>query len=433
MTSKFWFLTGYSLKKKMASKWFLLVNLLLLVLIVGIMNINSIISFFGGDFDDTNELIVIDNTNYSYESLVRNLDIMNETLEMEYENNISKTNKTVDQVKEDLKDKNKILIVLNNSNESYLDAEIISKTYIDTSYYQYLYQALSNTKVEVSMMNTNVDQQELLKITSNIKVDREILDENEKTQDELTMTIMGSVFPTIILPVFILVIFLVQMIGNEIYEEKSSRSMEIIISNVSPKVHFFSKIVSGNVFVITQGLLLIIYAIIGLIVNKLTSSTSQVDTIISTVTEIVQTSGIADKLGVVLPLAFILTVLSFLTYSLIAGILASMTVSLEDYQQIQTPIVLITALAYYLAMMAGMFQGSILIRVLSYVPLISSLLSPALLIIGEITIIDVLISILVLIITNYILIKKGLKIYKVGILNYSTDKMWSKIFKAIKQ
>jgi len=433
MTSKFWFLTGYSLKKKMASKWFLLVNLLLLILIVGIMNINSIISFFGGDFDDTNELIIVDNTNYSYDSLVRNLDSLNETLEMEYENNISKSNKTIDEIKKDLEDKNKILIVLNNSTESYLDAEIISKTHMDTSYYQYLYQALSNTKVEVSMMNTNIDQQELLKITSNIKIDREILDENEKSEDELTMTIMSTVFPTIILPVFILVVFLVQMIGNEIYEEKSSRSMEIIISNVSPKTHFFSKIASGNVFVITQGLLLIIYAAIGLLINKLTASSSQVDTIISSVTEIINNSSISDNLGMILILTLVLAILSFITYSLIAGILASMTVSLDDYQQIQTPIVMITALAYYLAIMAGMFNGSILIRILSYVPLISSLLSPALLIIGDIGIIDVLISILMLIITNYILVKKGLKIYKVGILNYSTDKMWNKIFKAMKE
>ena len=83
--------------------------------------------------------------------------------------------------------------------------------------------------------------------------------------------------------------------------------------------------------------------------------------------------------------------------------------------------------------MAGMFQGSILIKVLSYVPFLSCLLSPALLVIGQIGIVDVIISIIILCIFNYILIKYGLKIYKIGILNYSTDKMWSKLFRAIKQ
>ena len=125
-------------------------------------------------------------------------------------------------------------------------------------------------------------------------------------------------------------------------------------------------------------------------------------------------------------------VLSFLAYSLVAGILASMTVNVEDFQQIQAPIMLISLLAYYLAIMAGMFEGSILIKILSYVPFISCLLSPALLVIGQISIIDVFISIVILIIFDEITIKYGLKIYKIGILNYSTDKMWSRLLKAAK-
>ena len=49
-----------------------------------------------------------------------------------------------------------------------------------------------------------------------------------------------------------LIIFLVQMIGAEVNEEKTTKSMEIIISNVSPKTHFLSKVLSSNLFVIIQ-------------------------------------------------------------------------------------------------------------------------------------------------------------------------------------
>ena len=125
-------------------------------------------------------------------------------------------------------------------------------------------------------------------------------------------------------------------------------------------------------------------------------------------------------------------ILSFVAYSLLAGIFASMTVNPEDYQHIQTPIMLICFVSYYLSVMAGMFNGSIFIRILSYVPLISCLLSPALLVIGQIGIIDVIISIVMLLLFIGVFVKYGLKIYKIGILNYSTDKMWSKIFKAAK-
>ena len=110
-----------------------------------------------------------------------------------------------------------------------------------------------------------------------------------------------------------------------------------------------------------------------------------------------------------------------------------MTTNMEDFQQTQTPIVIVSLLGYYLSMMAVMFDGSIFIRVLSYVPFISALLSPTLLALGQIGIIDIIISILLSSGVVYLLYKYGLKIYKVGILNYSSTNLWKKMFKAIKK
>ena len=434
MMNKFWLLTGASLKKKLKSKWFLIINIILAVVIVGIVNIDTIIKAFGGDFNNTNEIIVIDNTGYAYSIFEKNLNSFNETLDMDYTFNIEKSSESVETVKEKLENTDKVLIVLENSDDSYIKASIISDSYIDTAYYQLLYQALSTTKTEVAFSLTNIDQKELEKVTSSIKVDRILLNENKNSEEENMEMVMGTVFPTVILPFFILVVFLVQMIGAEINEEKQTRSMEVIISNVSPKAHFFSKVVASNTFVLLQGALLIIYGIIALLIrnNTATGGASSITSQITSIWDSLVSSGFVDKLNYIIPLTLILMVLSFLTYSLVAGILASMTVSMEDYQQIQTPIMLICLAGYYLAIMAGMFEGSTLIKVLSYVPFLSCLLSPALLVIGQIGIVDVVISILILCAFNFILIRYGLKIYKIGILNYSTDKMWHKLFKAIK-
>lgn len=434
MMNKFWFLTRSSFLKKIKSKWFLIVNILLLVVIVGIVNVDSIIKAFGGDFNDTNEIVVLDKTDMSYDLFEKNLKSYNETLDMKYTFDISKTIKTEEEIKKEIKDTDKVLIVLENSDTSYLKASIISDSYIDTMYYQLLYQALSTTKTEVAFSLTDINKDELLKLTSNISVDRILLSDDKNTEEENMEMIMGTVFPTVILPFFILVVFLVQMIGAEINEEKQTRSMEVIISNVSPKAHFFSKVIASNGFVLLQGLLLILYGILALVIRNYTgiSSASSITSQISDVWNSLVASGFVDKLTYIIPLTLILMVLSFLTYSLVAGILASMTVSMEDYQQIQAPIMMICLAGYYLAIMAGMFQGSTLIRILSYVPFLSCLLSPALLVIGQIGIFDVVISIIILCIFNYILIRYGLKIYKIGILNYSTDKMWSKLLKAVR-
>lgn len=434
MTSKFWYLTGISLKKKMKTKWFLLANLLLLVVIVGLINMDSIISFFGGDFNDKNELLILDNTEYTTEVFKINLDEANKVLGNDFEIEVNTYTKSEEELKEELKDTDKVVIVFEEDSDSYIKAKLISEQKIDSLYYQTLIQALTTTKTQIAMSLTNIDLEELEKINTPINIERIILDDEAKNEEESMAMIMGTVFPTVILPFFMLVIFLVQMIGTEINEEKSTRSMEIIISNVSPKTHFFSKVLASNIFVITQGLLLIIYAVIGLLVKNLTISTtaSSITDSLGQVWNTLTTSGLVDKFYYVIPLTLILMLLSFLAYSLVAGILASMTVNVEDFQQIQTPIMLISLLAYYLAIMAGMFEGSVLIRVLSYVPFISCLLSPALLVIGQITVVDVLISIVILIIFIVLAIKYGLRIYKVGILNYSTDKMWHKIFTAAK-
>lgn len=434
MMNKFWFLTGSSLKKKLKSKWFLVVNILLLIVLVGIMNIDSIIKAFGGDFNDTNEIVVLDKTGHAYSIFEKNLNNFNDTLETEYTFDIQLSNQSQENLEKEMKDTEKVLIVLEDSEESYLKASIISDSYIDTMYYQLLYQTLSSTKAEVAFSLTNINPEELQKVTSAITVDRILLSDDKNSEEENMGMIMGTVFPTVILPFFILVVFLIQMIGAEINEEKQTRSMEVIISNVSPKAHFFSKVIASNAFVLLQGALLILYAIIALVIKNYfnVDSASSVTAEISNVWNGLVASGFADKLVYIIPLTLILMILSFLTYSLVAGILASMTVSMEDYQQIQTPIMMICLAGYYLAIMAGMFNGSILIRVLSYVPFLSCLLSPALLVIGQIGIMDVLFSILILCVFNFMLVRYGLKIYKIGILNYSTDKMWKKIFKAAK-
>ena len=67
MKSKLNFLIEMSLKRKINTKWFKIVNIILLVAIVALANIDSIINAFGGDFDKKQEIYIIDNTDVSYD------------------------------------------------------------------------------------------------------------------------------------------------------------------------------------------------------------------------------------------------------------------------------------------------------------------------------------------------------------------------------
>ena len=217
--------------------------------------------------------------------------------------------------------------------------------------------------------------------------------------------------------------------------------MEIIIGNVSVKTHFFSKILSSNLFVLLQGLLILLYGGVGIIIRKLTSSSSGISAVesvaasldLSSVLNTIQNSGIINKLGYIIPLIIILLLLSFLAYSLVAGILASMTTNMENYQQLQTPLMIISLIGFYLIIISSMFPGSVFIKIASVIPLMSITLAPSLLLSGEIGVSIIIIAIILLMMLNYILIKYGIKIYKVGILNYSESDLWKKMFKAVKE
>ena len=425
MNKKFWYLTKLSLNKKIKTKWFYITNIILAFAIIVLVNISSIIEFFGGDFDSQTNVVVVDNTNSAFEIF---LNTMNS-----YDNEditVTKSNESIDILKENLEEED-LLVVINSDSVEYLKAEVISENAIDALTYQIISQALNTTKTTVGMISENIDPSVLANLSQNITIDRVILNEADNTDENMNL-VMSSIFPTLILPFFMLIIFLVQMVGGEICEEKTTRSMEIIISNVSPKMHLLSKILASNIFVIVQGLLLILYCLIAFAISGSLSSTSSIIDI-GGIMNTLSASGVVDKLWIIIPITLIMILLSFVAYSLVAGILASMTVNIEDFNQLQTPIMLISMLGYYLSVMAAMFDGSIFIRIISYVPFLSVFTSPTLFILGQITVVDMLISVIVLILFVWILLKSGLKVYKVGILNYSSGNVWKKFASAFKR
>lgn len=439
MMSKLNYLISISLKRKIKTKWFVFANILLAFVIVGITNMDSIIKFFGGEFNKKQEVYVIDNTNQAFTVFKEQLTLLesnfNQLEETAYD--IKLYDKDVASAKEMIKEnpKNWVLI-FNEDPDTTVNVTLISEGYIDTIQYQLVSSAINNTKVSIAISQTDLPLEEVAQLYAPIEITREYIDEDKLSEDESLGAIMSTVFPIVILPFFMLAIFLVQMIGAEVNDEKSTRGMEIIISNVSPKTHFFAKVIAGNLFVLFQGSLLVAFGAIGLLIRKLNGGTGLMDMFGGEMTSLfkkILDSGLGEQLIYIIPLTLILMILTFVSYSLLAGVLASMTTNTEDFQQLQTPIMLILLLGYYLAMFASLFEGATFIKIASFVPLISAILSPSLLILGQIGIIEVFISIFVTIVFNWLLIKYGLKIYKVGILNYSSKGLWEKMFKALKE
>ena len=427
--NKLGFLTKYSLGKKIKSKWFIVVNIIILLVISALINMDSIIKLFGGDFNNNEEILVIDNIGV-LETFKDIYAINNEYLKSETKYSIEEYKEGYDSAIEEIKDTNKILIVIDKDETNYITSKLITNSSMDTITYTIISNTLDSVKREEVLKSYNITKEMYEKIESKVEVERIILD-SENTDDNMLTNLVVTI---ITMPFFFLTVYLVQMIGAEINEEKSTKSMEIIISNVSAKTHFISKIISSNVFVLIQGALLLIYCIIGIIIRYFINGSiiNSLPVELTTLGSTLSSSGIMDNIKIALPLMLLLLIITLFAYSIVSGVLASVTTNMEDYQQIQTPIVLILLAGFYLSSLASIFKGSIFIKVASYLPFISSLLAPTMYTLGEFSLFDMLISILLMVVTILLLMKYGFRIYKVGILNYSDNNLWKKIFKSMK-
>ena len=439
MKNKLKFLIKHSLSKKIGTKWFKAINVLLCILIISMANIDRLITAFGGDFNKDTNVYIKDNVDvYKYIEPVfkENVKVVDDLKNYK----IQKTDKSIKELEKEIDDTKDIIIEINESEINYISSTIITYDAIDTISYQLISNILNSAKESLAIERIGLSEAEIIALKSNVDITKKTtnpnLEENAKAKD----IISSGLIILFIVPFIIFITLLVQMLGAEINDEKSTKSMEIIISNVPPKYHFVAKITASTLFVIIQGALILGYSILAIIVRNLIGVlfgsgivSGDVSKYIKDIINLLKDSGIIELALKGLPIIIILFILNILAYAIIAGVLASMTTNIEDYQQLQSPIMIVMMMGYFIAIMASTFEGSIFIQITSYIPLLSALVAPVIYLLGQTTLLQLIISTLICLVAVILLFIYGLRIYKVGILNYSSSDLWKKVFKSLKE
>jgi ABC-2 type transport system permease protein len=236
MTNKLKFLTKISLNKKIKTKWFLIANLIFAVLIIGLINVDSVIKLFGGDFDDTQEILVIDEVG-SFDSFKMMFEESSKHLTDFVATEITKYDGSYDEGLGLVEDEDKILLIIKNDSDNYIKGSVVSNEILGNITSALITTTLSGIRSEIVLSGYDISLEEYVDINKSVDVDTKVLSEDDMNDNMVAVSFMQI----ITMPLFMLIIFLVQMIGAEVNEEKTTRSMEIIISNVSPKTHFYRK------------------------------------------------------------------------------------------------------------------------------------------------------------------------------------------------
>lgn len=219
------------------------------------------------------------------------------------------------------------------------------------------------------------------------------------------------------------IMFLSNMLGTEIIKEKETKAVEIILTSITPKIHFLSKITSLLLFLLFQvALIFINFSITALLLGKGLSE-SQV--------ELTQLPILSDNLlssTIIFMLGF--GFIGLITMLFLTGIIASMSNNFEEYQSAITPISFLTFIPTYLVFFLieqTNFLSEITLKIFSYVPIFSTFIAPVTYFAGLITWYEALISLILSILFLVGLIFVFSPVYKKNILNYSKSKFLSKM------
>lgn len=271
------------------------------------------------------------------------------------------------------------------------------------------------TPIEYEIINQKIELENIVK--------NENLEMNSDKQNLIFMVITSIYFTMLSFST---------SVANEVIYEKSTRQLELILTSVSAKTHFLSKMVVGwmTIFmqmgillldVITAGMLRILFdegkGLITLI-NKLNLFHIEENTFI----ELFKHLSIEYDFIIQIFFIMIFLMLGILMLQMILVVISSFIANIEEAGNVQGPFYLILLGVYYFALSLNTpYQMSEGIGFFcSFLPFFNMLFMPCRLLIQNVSILELSLSLIISVICMGMILSKGPSIYQRGVLDYTS-------------
>ncbi|AXI08698.1 hypothetical protein CUC15_07125 [Oceanobacillus zhaokaii] len=409
--NKFWIIFAHTYLDKIKSKTFIITTALFVLLVIGSVNIQNITALFSDESKD--QVAVIDSSEVLFTPLKAGVESADDSLELIAFDGTEEDVKTAVQ---DEEYEAALTIALNN--EGIPEANYYASDITNTGMQQTILDQLQQLKVGLAIEQAGFDEAMISSINAPVTFNTIALDEGAKTIEEMFQA-QGVVYIMVFL-MYIVVIMYGTMIATDVATEKSSRVMEILISSASPITHMFAKIIGIALVGLTQ---------IGIIVAVAVSAiSSQKDELVGGVLDMF---GFLDTPTSLIIYGVLFFLLGYLLYATLAAMLGSLVNRSEEANQAITPLIMLIAVAFLIAMFGLSSPESPLITVTSFIPFFAPMVM--LLRIGmlDVSIWEIATSIGILIATIIILGLIGARVYKGGVLMYGSAKPLKNMMKAI--
>lgn len=395
--NKFWATFGLTYKSKVKSKSFIIFMAIVIILMIALSNADKIMDMFKGDGD---QIGIVTNSEPIYKAIKQQGNVIDE------DSSFKKVNKQ--EAKKQVKnEKLKEAYIIKLKDKQQLSATIISKESVSQEKEQKVNGILTSIQSKLVASQLHLNNNDLKKLQSQSKVDSQVLSDKKNQQLNEGQKLLNLVLVYAILMLMFFIVFnYATQVAMEIATEKTSRVIEMIITSVSPITHIMAKIAGVIAVALTQIVMIVVVAIICIFAFDLKRMLKGFDVSMSHIT------------WQVLIVGLLCMIIGILTYVLLAAILGSLAIRIEDINQTLMPLTLFAMIAFYIAIFSMFKPEILLIKITSFIPF----LAPFELLVRaqstELQIWEIIVSILISVVVMLILLWIAVKTYKDSVLTF---------------
>ncbi|MDT2571407.1 ABC transporter permease [Enterococcus raffinosus] len=367
-----------------------------------VMGIFYLSQHFFGDANDINKIGIVSDQPAVTEQLAK-------TKSEDYSFKVISSDKKAQKQLEDKKVDAYLDLKMSQENVS---GKLYSKASLGTSTETQLQQILSSMQATIRANQLNLTTAQVQKVMEPAKFEStKVTFENGKMQsdggDSGTQFIL-SFLTTIIM--FVFIISYSSIIAQEIASEKGTRIMEVLLSSMKAKTHYYGKLLGVLLVALTQ---LLIYGVAVVFGYRQFKDVAMVKDLINNV-------SIKSLLGsgALAIIAFMLV--GLFLYAVLSALCGSLVSKPEDTAKAIQPVMYLSMIGYMLGLILGTSDPTnVIIKVTSYIPFLSSYSMPLRLASGTAAMSSAFVSLGILIVFTILLTLFSAQLYKSNVLVYS--------------
>lgn len=391
---------NFTIKEMLNRKSFIISTIVILLIIVIGFNIPNIINAFVGDDESFGEvkLLIVDSAGF----LGGNEKLL-ESMELSYKIEATSENVEYEEIKSKIENAeiDEAIIIEKGEEGKYEIRYIVENTATVSGVPEEILNSIISIYSQTQLINLGLSEAEIMSLTPTLEYSIEQTEEQE---------VNGNIYVIVLvsLVLFYAIYFCAYQVSTSITTEKTSKIVETLVTSTSPKTIVLGKTIGVGIVGLLQVCLLVVVALMS--ANLFLEP--------GTLESVIDMSQMTPYLAIVSIIYFIL---GYCAYALLYALTGSTVAKPEDIQSANTPVALLSTIAFYLAYFTMIVDPTGSLNAFAAMfPLSAPFCMPLRIMLGIASVTDVIISIAILIILILIIAKVAIKIYSNAILNYGT-------------